>query len=79
VARLYGAVGVAAALCQAERTEMGRVLDPALFDGVLSALGPQALDHQVSGRAPLHQESLAPSLEPRNVYRTADGWIARST
>jgi formyl-CoA transferase len=75
VARLYGAVGGAAALRQAERTRMGRVLDLALFDGILSVLGPQALDHQVSGRAPLHQEGLAPS----NVYRTADGWMALST
>jgi crotonobetainyl-CoA:carnitine CoA-transferase CaiB-like acyl-CoA transferase len=79
VTGLYGALGIAAALRQAERTGTGRVLDLALFDGVLSVLGPLALDHQVSGRAPLRQGSRAPSHAPRNVYRTADGrWVAVS-
>jgi crotonobetainyl-CoA:carnitine CoA-transferase CaiB-like acyl-CoA transferase len=79
VTGLYGAVGITAALRQAERTGLGRVLDVALSDGVLSVLGPLALDHQVSGRAPLRQGSRAPSHAPRNVYRTAgDRWIALS-
>jgi formyl-CoA transferase len=79
VTGLYGALGVAAALRQAEHTGKGRVLDLALFDGVLSVLGPLALDHQVSGRAPIRQGSRAPSHAPRNVYRTADDrWIAIS-
>ncbi|WP_159350944.1 CoA transferase [Roseomonas harenae] len=79
VTGLYGAVGITAALRQAERTGLGRVLDLALSDGVLSVLGPLALDHQVSGRAPLRQGSRAPSHAPRNVYRTADDrWIALS-
>ncbi|HEY8613968.1 MAG TPA: CoA transferase, partial [Roseomonas sp.] len=79
VTGLYGAIGIAAALRQAERTGRGRVLDLALFDGVLSVLGPLALDHQVSGRTPLRQGSRAPSHAPRNVYRAADDrWIAVS-
>jgi formyl-CoA transferase len=79
VTGLYGALGIVAALRQAEATGTGRVLDLALFDGVLSVLGPLALDHQVSGRAPLRQGSRAPSHAPRNVYRTADDrWIAIS-
>jgi len=79
VTGLYGALGIAAALRQAEATGTGRVLDLSLFDGVLSVLGPLALDHQVSGRTPARQGSRAPSHAPRNVYRTADGsWIALS-
>ena len=79
VTGLYGALGIVAALRQAERGGVGRVLDLALFDSLLSVLGPLALDHQVSGRAPLRQGSRAPSHAPRNVYRTADDrWIAVS-
>lgn len=79
VTGLYGALGVVAALRQAEATGRGRVLDLALFDSMLSVVGPLALDHQVSGVAPLRQGSRAPSHAPRNVYRTADRrWIAVS-
>ncbi|WP_419897573.1 CaiB/BaiF CoA transferase family protein [Roseomonas sp. USHLN139] len=79
VTGLYGALGLVAAWRQAEQTGRGRVLDLALFDGVLSVLGPLALEHQVTGQAPLRQGSRAPSHAPRNVYRTADGqWVALS-
>jgi crotonobetainyl-CoA:carnitine CoA-transferase CaiB-like acyl-CoA transferase len=71
--------GIAPALRQAEDTGLGRCLDLALFDCMLSVLGPPALDHQVSGDIPLRQGSRAPSHAPRNVYQTADGrWIAVS-
>ena len=79
VTGLYGALGIAAALRQAEATGAGRVLDLSLFDSVFSVLGPLALDHQVSGRTAPRQGSRAPSHAPRNVYRTSDGsWIALS-
>jgi crotonobetainyl-CoA:carnitine CoA-transferase CaiB-like acyl-CoA transferase len=53
--------GIAPALRQAEDTGLGRCLDLALFDCMLSVLGPPALDHQVSGDIPLRQGSRAPS------------------
>jgi crotonobetainyl-CoA:carnitine CoA-transferase CaiB-like acyl-CoA transferase len=79
VTGLYGALGIVAALRQAESGGAGRVLDLSLFDSVFSVLGPLALDHQVTGRPPVRQGSRAPSHAPRNVYRTADDrWIAIS-
>jgi formyl-CoA transferase len=79
VTGLYGALGIVAALRQVEAGGAGRTLDLSLFDSVLSVLGPLALDHQVTGRAPVRQGSRAPSHAPRNVYRTADDrWIAIS-
>jgi crotonobetainyl-CoA:carnitine CoA-transferase CaiB-like acyl-CoA transferase len=77
---IFGAFGVMLALYDREAgTGRGRVVDVALYEGLLTMLGPQILDHDQLGVVQERMGSRLPFVAPRNTYKTADErWIAIS-
>ncbi len=55
----------------------GQMIDVSILESLFSILGPNALVHQVTGKAPTRIGNRAPTSSPRNIYRTKDNrWIA---
>jgi formyl-CoA transferase len=55
----------------------GRLIDLALYEGLLTMLGPQVIDFDQLGLVQERLGSRLPFVAPRNTYRTADDkWIA---
>jgi crotonobetainyl-CoA:carnitine CoA-transferase CaiB-like acyl-CoA transferase len=76
VAGAFGALGILAALRDAERTGEGRQVDVALFDTHLSMLSYVAADYLNGGTVPVRQASSAhPYVVPSQLFSTADGHI----
>lgn len=80
VAGLQGAYAVMVAVRQVETNGgAGQVIDLALWEPLYSALGPEALVYQVTGKSRQRRGSRSNTSSPRNVYGTQDGkWIALS-
>ncbi|WP_187369172.1 CaiB/BaiF CoA transferase family protein [Baekduia soli] len=76
VAGTFGALGVLAALQDAQRTGEGRHVDVSLFDTHLSMLTYLAADYLNGGTAPVrHASSAHPYIVPSQLFETADGHI----
>lgn len=73
MAGLYAAVGIQNALRHVDHGGAGQVIDLSLFDPIHSLLGPFALEHRLTGKAPARRGSRSPTHAPRNVYETKDG------
>ncbi len=75
---IFGAFGVMLALYErAAGSGQGRVIDLALYEGLLTMLGPQIIDFDQLGLVQERLGSRLPFVAPRNTYRTADDkWIA---
>lgn len=68
------------ALAARERTGEGQVVDMALIEPMLLALGPQATWYDQLGYVQERTGNRSANNAPRNTYRTADGtWVAVST
>ncbi len=80
VAGMMGTSAVLAALRHVEvQGGAGQVIDLALFDPLLSILGPLAANHRLTGEVAPRTGSRIGTTAPRNVYATADGgWVALS-
>ncbi|HEX2571180.1 MAG TPA: CaiB/BaiF CoA-transferase family protein [Polyangia bacterium] len=71
---LWGAVGILAALYDAQRTGQGRQVDVSMCEGALSLLLPDLGNYDVSGTPPRRStEMLNGALACYGVYRTSDG------
>jgi crotonobetainyl-CoA:carnitine CoA-transferase CaiB-like acyl-CoA transferase len=73
MAGMFAAVGIMNALRHVDQGGAGQTIDLSLFYPIHSMLGPFALEHRITGRAPQRRGSRSPTHAPRNVYETADG------
>ncbi|MDC0770060.1 CaiB/BaiF CoA transferase family protein [Streptomyces sp. HD] len=80
IAGLATAYAVLTALTARERTGEGQVVDMALIEPMLLALGPQPTWYDQLGYVQERTGNRSANNAPRNTYRTADGtWVAVST
>ncbi|MFI8188010.1 CaiB/BaiF CoA transferase family protein [Streptomyces sp. NPDC085946] len=80
IAGLTTAYAVMTALAARERTGEGQVVDLALIEPMLTALGPQPIWYDQLGHVQPRTGNRSQNNAPRNTYRTADGtWVAVST
>lgn len=80
VAGLYGAASVLTALRAAERGGAGgQVIDLSLFEPILSLIGAEAMQYQLTGSPSMRSGNQSSHTAPRNVYACADGaYVAMS-
>ncbi|MFJ8532521.1 CaiB/BaiF CoA transferase family protein [Streptomyces sp. NPDC093591] len=80
IAGLATAYAVLTALAARDRTGEGQVVDMALIEPMLLALGPQPTWYDQLGYVQERTGNRSANNAPRNTYRTADGtWVAVST
>ncbi|MFJ8080540.1 CaiB/BaiF CoA transferase family protein [Streptomyces sp. NPDC096205] len=80
IAGLATAYAVMTALAARDRTGRGQVVDLALIEPILAALGPQPTWYDQLGYVQERTGNRSANNAPRNTYRTADGsWVAVST
>ena len=72
---LYGAVGVLAALRQAEATGVGAHVDIALLDVQVAVLANQAMNYLVTGQPPRRLGNAHPNIVPYQTFAVADGYV----
>jgi crotonobetainyl-CoA:carnitine CoA-transferase CaiB-like acyl-CoA transferase len=76
---IFGAFGVLVALLRRQREGGGQMVDLALYEGLMTMLGPQVIDFDQLGKVQKRDGSRLPFVSPRNAYETADGaWVALS-
>jgi len=80
---LCGLTGAFACMTALRAVELnggeGQVIDLALLDPIVNALGPQAANYQLSGEKRERMGSRSHLPGPRNVYRAKDGgWVCMS-
>ena len=74
---LMAAFLASAALHEKRRSGKGQVIDLAIYETLLTLLGPQAIDFDQLGLVQQRQGSRLPFTAPRNTYRTRDGkWVS---
>ena len=74
-----GAFLTLAALGARARTGRGQIVDLAIYESLLTMLGPQIIDYDQLGLVQERAGSRLPIVSPRNSFRTRDGkWIAIS-
>ncbi|WP_345817113.1 CoA transferase (plasmid) [Paraburkholderia sp. PREW-6R] len=80
-AGLYGAHAAMVALWETRvNGGNGQVVDLSLFDPMISILGPQVANFQITGRVKARTGSRSSTTAPRNTYETADHkWLCVST
>ncbi len=66
-----------AALTEQRRSGKGQVVDLAIYETLLTLLGPQVIDYDQLGEVQSRNGSRLPFTAPRNTYRTRDGkWVS---
>ncbi|MHB9862528.1 CaiB/BaiF CoA transferase family protein [Streptomyces sp. YIM S03343] len=79
IAGLATAYAVMTALTARDRTGRGQVVDMAIIEPILTALGPQPVWYDQLGHVQPRTGNRSQNNAPRNTYRTADGsWVAVS-
>lgn len=79
ISGIYGAMATMISIWNRVTSGKGQVIDLSLLDCMVSVLGPEALDFQISGAAKPRLGNASNQSSPRNVYRTKDdGYIALS-
>lgn len=80
IAGLYGANAVAMALrvrdgqdASGKAIGKGQIIDLSLLDAMTSVLGPEAMDHALTGQVKPRVGNASNTAAPRNAYRTQDG------
>jgi CoA:oxalate CoA-transferase len=69
---LYATIGIAAALYERERTGVGRRVDVAMLDSLLSLLEHGVMRYAATGQVPGPIGNRHPSITPFGAYATAD-------
>jgi len=80
VAALAGCSAVLAALRHRDLVSgVGQVIDIALYEPLLSVLGPDAASYALDGTVRTRHGNTSDNASPRGTYRTSDGkWVALS-
>ncbi|MDX2395991.1 CaiB/BaiF CoA transferase family protein [Streptomyces sp. NPDC090054] len=79
IAALTAAYAVMTALAGRDRTGRGQVVDLAIIEPILTALGPHPLWYDQLGYVQRRTGNRSVNNAPRNTYRSADGrWLAVS-
>ena len=74
---LMAAFLASAALHEKRRSGKGQVIDLAIYETLLTLLGPQVIDYDQLGQIQQRQGSRLPFTAPRNTYRTKDEkWVS---
>lgn len=73
---MYATVAILGALAHRAQTGTGNYIDIAMLDVQVGILANQAMNYLVSGKAPVRTGNSHPNIQPQNVYRCADGYIA---
>lgn len=80
IAGLNGAFGVLAALRYRDHHGVGQHVDIALYEPLLTVLGPQVIEYDQLGIVQERLGSRLPFSAPRNTYVTKDGkWLSMSS
>ncbi|MCX4880129.1 MULTISPECIES: CaiB/BaiF CoA-transferase family protein [unclassified Streptomyces] len=80
IAGLATAYAVMTALAARDRTGDGQVVDMAIIEPILTALGPQPIWYDQLGHVQPRTGNRSQNNAPRNTYLTSDGaWVAVST
>ncbi|WP_041795716.1 CaiB/BaiF CoA transferase family protein [Pararhodospirillum photometricum] len=72
---LYAALGLVAAIREAEQTGVGRAVDLALLDTAVACLANQAMNHLVGGLIPGRLGTAHPNIVPYQAMATQDGHL----
>jgi crotonobetainyl-CoA:carnitine CoA-transferase CaiB-like acyl-CoA transferase len=75
LAGMYGAYGVASALCERARTGRGTVVRTSLLAAVVGVHAFQGTRYTVAGEVPRAQGNHHPSIAPYGAFRCADGIV----
>jgi crotonobetainyl-CoA:carnitine CoA-transferase CaiB-like acyl-CoA transferase len=68
-----------AALTEQRRSGKGQVVDLAIYETLMTLMGPQIVDYDQLGHVQMRNGSRLPFTAPRNTYRTRDGkWVSIS-
>jgi crotonobetainyl-CoA:carnitine CoA-transferase CaiB-like acyl-CoA transferase len=73
---MYAAVGVLAALARRAETGKGDYIDVAMLDVQSAFLANQAMNWLASGNTPKRGGNRHPNIQPQDVFRCADGFVA---
>ena len=73
---MYAATAVLAALHRRTVTGEGDFIDLAMLDVQTALLANQGMNHLVTGEAPKRSGNKHPNIQPQNVYRCRDGFMA---
>jgi crotonobetainyl-CoA:carnitine CoA-transferase CaiB-like acyl-CoA transferase len=74
---LMGAYLVSVALHEQRRSGKGQVIDLAIYETLLTLLGPQVVNFDQLGEIQQRNGSRLPFTAPRNTYQTRDGrWVS---
>lgn len=73
ISGLYGANAVMIALRVRDQQGRGQIIDLSLLDAMVSVLGPEPLDYQITGAPKPRVGNGSNTSSPRNAYRTQDG------
>lgn len=80
IAGISAALGVMMALYSRNESGVGQVIDLAILETMISALGPLAAEYEALGVIGRRSGNRSENNAPRNTYLTADGrWIALSS
>jgi crotonobetainyl-CoA:carnitine CoA-transferase CaiB-like acyl-CoA transferase len=72
---VLSAVGILAAVREADRTGCGQLVDVAMYDGVLALSERIVYQESITGVSPEPQGNTHPLLCPYGMVRTADGFV----
>ena len=79
ISGIYGAMAAMISMWSRTASGRGQIIDLSLLDCMVSVLGPEPLDYQVSKAPKLRLGNASNQTSPRNVYRTKDdGYVALS-
>src|SRR5215468_4206957 len=73
---MYGAISVLAALARRAESGQGEQIDIGMLDVGVSFLANQAMNYLISDRPPRRTGNAHPNIQPQDVFRTADGYLA---
>jgi crotonobetainyl-CoA:carnitine CoA-transferase CaiB-like acyl-CoA transferase len=73
---MYASVAVLAALANRQATGRGDYIDVAMLDVQVAYLANQGMNYLLSGEPPKRSGNAHPNIQPQDVFRCRDGFIA---
>src|SRR4029079_13117466 len=73
---MYAAIAVLAALARRGETGQGEFIDIGMLDVGVSFLANQAMNFLISGKPPRRAGNAHPNIQPQDVFRARDGYLA---